>query len=138
MTRKPARTHDRRGAAAVEFAVLLPFLLFLAVIATDWARLMYYTISVEACARAGALYAADASVAAMSPYSNVQDHARAEAPVLGTATTVTSAATTVNGRAAVQVTATIPFTTITNFPGVPSSQTLTRFVVMRMVPQTLN
>lgn len=128
----------RRGAAAVEFAVLLPFLLFLAVIATDWARLLYYTISIEACARAGALYAADDSIAAQSPYTNLQDHARAEAPVLGTAVTVTKATTTVNGRNGVAVTATYSFSTLSNFPGVPRAQTLTRTVVMRRVPITVN
>lgn len=128
----------RRGAATVELAVLLPFLLYLGVIATDWARLLYYTIAIEACARAGALYAADPAAAAQSPYTTLQDHARAEAPGLNPAPTVTSAAITVNGRAGVRVTATVPFQTITNFPGVPGSQTLTRVVDMRAVPLTLN
>ena len=45
----------RRAGAAAEFAVLLPFLIFLAVIGTDWARLFYYTISIESCARTGVL-----------------------------------------------------------------------------------
>ena len=84
--RKPSR---RPGAAAVELAVLLPFLLFVCVIATDWARLLYYTITVEACARNGALYAADPVAAATSPYSSVTVAAMAEAPNLGVTATVT-------------------------------------------------
>jgi hypothetical protein len=34
----------------------------------------------------------------------------------------------------VVITVSAPFTTITNFPGVPSSQTLTRSVQMRVAP----
>jgi Flp pilus assembly protein TadG len=128
----------RRGAALVELAYLLPFLLYLFVIGADWARLLYYTISCEACARAGALYAADIEASAVSPYANLQAAAQAEAPLLTTPPTITSNPTTINGRPGVQVTATLNFTTITNFPGVPSSQTLTRTVEMRVFPVTTN
>ena len=129
-TRKP---NPRPAAAAVELAVLLPFLLFVGVIATDWARLLYYTITLEACARNGAIYASDAEAAAKSPYANLTAAALAEAPKLDATPTVTSTPTTDStGSAAVVVTVTVPFKTITNFPGVPSSQTLTRRVQMRM------
>jgi Flp pilus assembly protein TadG len=128
----------RRGAATVEFAFLLPFLIFFAVIATDWARLFYYTISVESCAREGALWAADPTTQSESRYTNVTDAARSGAPNLNPAPTITQTAVTIDGRPGVRVTATVPFTTITNFPGVPKSQTLTRFVEMRMVPVAPN
>ena len=128
----PAR---RPAAAAVEFAVLLPFLMFVAVIATDWARLLHYTITVEACARNGALYASDPVAASLSPYKSVAEAAMAEAPNLDKTATVTTTATTdSNGSAAVIVKVEVAFTTITNFPGVPSSQTLTRIVQMRVAP----
>ncbi len=128
----PAR---RPAAAAVEFAVLLPFLLFVGVIATDWARLLHYTITVEACARNGALYAADQEAAARSPYASVTEAALAEAPYLNATATVAAApATDSTGGAAVAVTVSVPFKTITNFPGVPSSQTLSRTVQMRVAP----
>ncbi len=130
--RKPSR---RPAAAAVELAILLPFLMFICVIATDWARLLHYTITVEACARNGALYAADPVMAAMSPYKSVSEAAMAEAPKLDATATVTTTLTTdSNGSAAVVVKVEVPFKTITDFPGVPSSQTLYRSVQMRVAP----
>jgi hypothetical protein len=133
-TRTNARSQTRRPAAAtVELAFLLPFLLFLAVIATDWARLLYYTITLEACARNGAIYASDADYASKSPYTSVQAAALAEAPQLtATATVTTTSTTDSTGAAAVIVTVTVPFNTITKFPGVPNSQTLTRSNQQRM------
>ena len=126
------RSNRRRGAATVEFAFLLPFLMFLAVIATDWARLFYYTITIEACARNGAIYASDAEVAAKSPYANVTQAALAEAPQLNQTATVTQTTDLPNGM--VTVTVATDFKTITRFPGVPSNQTLTRSVKMKIAP----
>ena len=127
------RKSDRRsGAAAVEFAFLLPLLMFLAVIAADWARLFYYTITIEACARNGAIWQSDADYRSKSPYATLQDAAMSEAPQLNATATVTpTAVTDATGAAAWQVKVEVPFKTITNFPGVPSSQTLTRTVQMR-------
>ncbi len=151
------RQSQRRPAAAtVELAVLLPFLVFLAVIATDWARLLYHTITIEACARNGAIYASDADYASKAPYADFAQAALAEGvDTTGlTATTATSGTTTTvtykrtsgavvvsvarttgltdsTGHAAILVTVTMPFNTITNFPGVPNSQTLTRSNQMR-------
>src|SRR5262245_19098134 len=111
----------RRAAAAVELASVLPFVLYLCVIATDWARLLYFTITIDACARAGALYASDPMIAGQSRYTNLQDAARAEAPSLDPGPTVTSTTTTDGaGNASVLVTATLNFNTLTNLPGVPS------------------
>jgi hypothetical protein len=132
------RSHKRRGAALAELAYVLPFLLFLFVIGADWARLLYYTISCEACARAGALYGADPEVAATSPYPSLQAAAQAEAPLLSTPPAITVTPVTINGRPGVKVTATLTFTTITSFPGVPSPQLLTRSVEMRVFPVTTN
>jgi len=127
------RKSDRRsGAAAVEFAFLLPLLMFLAVIAADWARLFYYTVTIEACARNGAIWQSDADYRSKSPYATLQEAATAEAPQLNATATVTpTAVTDATGAAAWQVKVEVPFKTITNFPGVPSSQTLTRTVQMR-------
>ena len=47
--------------------------LVLAVIATDWARLLYYTITVEQAARCGALYAADEASQPESRFYNVNE-----------------------------------------------------------------
>ena len=54
----PAKNRPaRRGAAAAELAVLLPFLAFLFVVAIDFCRLYYQTQTVQGCAEAGACYA---------------------------------------------------------------------------------
>ncbi len=137
------RSRERRsGAAAVEFAVLLPFLIYLAVIGTDWARLLYFTISIEGCARAGALYAADEATAIESPYGSLEAHAKNEAPLIKDSPNLTvlapvySTATSAGSDTSptVKVTVTYSFQTITNFPGVPQSQTLSRSCEMRIIP----
>ena len=53
------RGQRRRGSAAVEFALLLPFIAFLYVAGTDFARVFYYSQMIENCARNGAIYASD-------------------------------------------------------------------------------
>jgi Flp pilus assembly protein TadG len=133
------RIRDRRhGAAAVEFAVLLPFIIYLAVIGTDWARLFYYTITIEGCARAGALYAADKSRQGETQFTSTTDAAIKSAPNLTPTPTVTETTKTVDGRQIVVVTVTMNFKTITNFPGVPSNNTITRIVEMRVFPTAMN
>jgi len=49
-TRKPVRS-VRRGVAATELALLLPFLCFLFVITIDFARVFYFDLTVANCAR---------------------------------------------------------------------------------------
>src|SRR5439155_10133869 len=115
----------RRGAAAVEAAAVIPFLLYLCVIGADWARLMYYTITIEHCARNGAMYASDSIYASQSPYATLTDAALADAPNLSPAPDVSSSNTTDGaGNAAVKVTVSMTFNTITSFPGVPTSESL--------------
>jgi Flp pilus assembly protein TadG len=55
---RPPRGRARRGAAAAELAVLLPFVAFLFVVAVDFCRLYYQTQTLQGCAEAGACYAA--------------------------------------------------------------------------------
>jgi Flp pilus assembly protein TadG len=153
--------HTRRGAAAVELAVLLPFLLFLAVVSADWARLLYFTIAVETCARSGALVLSDetnwkqspANPNVATPYpagfcaagtpalsaaekAVVEGAARAESPNL-TPAPVVSATHAIDSasNATVSVTVTRPFTAIVRFPGVPTAETVSRTVTMRVAPQ---
>jgi Flp pilus assembly protein TadG len=141
---------DRRpGAAAAELAFLLPFLMFIGVITTDWARVMYYTITLENATRAGALYACDPYTQQKSPYydpnvqTGAQNAAQAESSDLGSAVTVSSVSSSTDaaGNPAVAVTATIQFKTITGFSygqifGVENSATLSRTVQMRVLPST--
>src|SRR5688572_4660926 len=85
---------QRKGAAVVELAVLLPFLLFMTVISADWARIYHMTISANACARNGAFFASDPIYAASSPYTDYQAAALAEAPSLPVTPTVSKSLVT--------------------------------------------
>jgi Flp pilus assembly protein TadG len=129
---------SRPAAAAVELAVLLPFLTFLFVLGTDFARIFYYSLVIENCARNGALWASDPLVQSKSPYTTVQDAALADASTLSPALTssnITSASgVDSSGNAYVAVTVTYQFQTITGYAPIPSSLTMTRTVQMRTAP----
>src|SRR5688500_14469174 len=80
----------RRGAAVVELAVLLPLLVFLFVIAVDFARIFYYSVTLTNCARAGAMYASDPTTSGESAFASTQAAALADATNLSPPPTVTS------------------------------------------------
>jgi Flp pilus assembly protein TadG len=127
----------RRGIAAVELAVLLPLLMFLFVISVDYGRVFYFAITVENCARNGALYGSDPIAASQSPYTNITQAALADAGNLSPQPTVTST----NGvdsskNSYVEVTVSWQFQTITGYPGVPNTVNLTRTVRMGIAPNT--
>ena len=123
----------RRGAAVVELAVLLPLLVFLFVIAVDFARIFYYSVTLTNCARAGAMYASDPTTNAESAFASTQAAALADATNLSPAPTVTSVSgVDAAGRPYVEVTAAYSFRTITGFPGVPNQVNLTRTVRMNV------
>jgi Flp pilus assembly protein TadG len=122
----------RRGTSAVEFAVLLPFLAFLVVIAVDFARVYRQALVVTNCARNGAIYGSY-SPAQAADANAIQAAALADASDLPSTPTVTSATSTdAAGVEYVSVTVACPFQTVTNYPGVPSSMTITRTVQMRV------
>jgi Flp pilus assembly protein TadG len=52
-----AAVAESRGSAAVEFALLLPFLVTLVLGMSDYGALIYQSMQVAAAAHAGALYA---------------------------------------------------------------------------------
>ncbi|SRR5579871_402219 len=127
--------HGHKAAAAVELAVLLPFIMFLFVITVDYARILYYSQVVENCARQGALYASDPKAPAANLYNSVQSAALADATDLSPQPTVTSTSGTDSaGNAYVAVTVTWQFQTITKYVGVPSNATLSSTVQMRKAP----
>ena len=133
------RMHARRRAvAAVELAVLLPFLAFLFVIALDWARIFYYSETVANCARNGALYGSDPYSSYKSPYTSVTQAALADASNLSPAPTVTSTSGSDSNGSYVEVTVSYPFQTVTNFPGVPASTNVVRTVRMNIAPDLPN
>ena len=134
-TQHHARFRLRPGAAAVELAVLVPFLAFMFVITVDFARVFYFSQVIENCARQGALYASDPKAPAYNRYASLQAAALADAPDLTPQPTVSSTTgTDAAGNGYVAVTVTWQFQTITNFPAVPNNMTISRTVQMRMAP----
>ena len=87
-----AKHHDvareRRGAAVVELALLLPLLAFIFVVAVDFGRVYFFSLTLQNCARAGALYASDLHVTDESPFASVEEAALADATNLSPAPTI--------------------------------------------------
>lgn len=131
---------SRRGAAVVELAVILPVLVLLFVVAVDYARIMHYAVTVANCARNGALYGRDPAAASESPFTSIQEAALADAANIRPAPTVSSkTGADDKGQPYVDVTVTYVFHTLTNYPFIPSTVTLSRTVRMHVastIPQT--
>ena len=134
MLRSVRTARRRQGTAAVELAVLLPFLVFVFVIGIDYARVFYHGLTIENCARNGALYGSqDPTHAADS--AGIQAAALADASNLTPSPGVSSTTgTDAAGNPYVKVTVTWTFQTITHYVGVPSSVNLSRTVQMRVEP----
>ena len=123
---------DRHGSAAVELAVLLPFMAFLLVIGMDFARVYRHAQVVTNCARNGALYGAF-NTAQANDKTGIRAAALADAGDLAGQPKVTSeTGTAADGSEYVRVTVSWPFATLTNYPGVPSTMDITRTVQMRV------
>jgi Flp pilus assembly protein TadG len=126
----------RRGVAAVEFAVLLPLLCFAFVVAVDFCRVFYYSVTVSNCARNGALYGS-ADQAHASDASGIDAAARKDAGDLDRQKLNVASTTEASGGSTyVNVTVKYPFATITRYPGVGGEMMLTSTVRMRVVPAT--
>src|SRR5262249_49221440 len=104
--RRIASRFRRRGTAVVELAVLIALLVLIFVIASDFARVFYVSLTLTNCARAGALYASDPTTADESPFASAQAAALADATNLSPQPTITSTSgIDGQGRAYVSVTA---------------------------------
>jgi Flp pilus assembly protein TadG len=125
------RPAPRCGVAAVELAILLPFLAFILVVTVDYS---YYTeLTLNNCARNGALYACNNPTCAADT-TGIQNAALADAGNISPAPTVTSTTGTDSDGTYVSVTVSYTFNTITNYPGIPNSVNLARTVRMRVSP----
>jgi Flp pilus assembly protein TadG len=138
-TSVPRRAVRKRNAvAAVELALMLPLLCFLLVIGVDYARVFYFDLTVENCARSGALYGGKDTTSALDT-AGITAAAQQDAGNLDlTQLTVTSSTDSNTAPTVVTVTVTYPFASITNYPGVPSSVTLSRTMKMNVAPATPN
>src|SRR5262245_55958183 len=89
---EPARPHQEResrmlvspsrsrpATAAVELALVVPFLAFMFIVAIDFCRIFYFTQVVTTGARNGALYLSDPQGPNQSRYASLQDAVRSDA-----------------------------------------------------------
>src|SRR5947209_8111045 len=124
---RPRTPRMRRGIAAAELAVLLPFLCFLFVITVDFARIFYCLLTVANCARNGAVFASSCANSTAwegnkTLYSSIQQATLADGASLNpplTTDNITITTGTQNGNPVTTVTVSYTFRTISNFPGVP-------------------
>jgi Flp pilus assembly protein TadG len=125
----------RQGAAAVELALVLPFLIFLFVATFDFARVFYFRQIIQNCARNGAIYLSDPKSADYNLYSSVQNAALADAGSLSPQPTVTSSSgTDSSGNPYVSVTVSWTFHTVTSYLSIPNSVNISSTVQMRQAP----
>ncbi|MCI0377032.1 MAG: pilus assembly protein [Gemmataceae bacterium] len=125
--------HVRRGVAAVELAILLPFLVFIFLVAVDFCRVFYASQIVENSARNGALFAA--KVYNYSTWrgsiDSIEKAVRADASNLDQSKLTVKSSTSSTD---VAVTVSYQFATIASFPVIPSKYTITRTVHMKLAP----
>lgn len=134
--RRMAQAHGgRRGAAAAELAILLPFLALLFGVTLDFCRIFHTSQAIQNCAYAGALYAsetADSRPEFTQPEEAARDAAVAEGASLKPPLQPQNVtATFANGMTTVTVV--YDFALITPFMG-KSSITITRSVTMAVAP----
>ena len=126
---------SRRAVAAVELAVLLPFLMFVFVAGVDFARVFYHCITLTNCARNGAVYGSQDAAHAQDT-DNIGRVAMLDFPsyLQDSSLNVSSTTDSTTAPTWVEVTVAYNFTTITKYPGVPNTTTLSRTVRTEVVP----
>jgi hypothetical protein len=131
-TRRPWRT----AAAAAEMAVVLPLLVFLFVMAVDFARAFSCSQVIATCAHNGAMYASGNAkrLLLVSAESAAKNAAVAEGANLSPPLKDTDVAVTITKELAT-VTVTYEFSTFSRFPGLPGTVTIRRAVTMRVAPK---
>jgi Flp pilus assembly protein TadG len=129
---------QRRGTATVEFAILLPFILFVFVVGADWCRIYYSAHTLNECARSGALAASGLAYQERNlSDSDREQRGKAAAvangadlvPALGDADVVVTTAGDY-----VTVTASYDFQMILPYLGNGGTWTVTRSVRMPVMP----
>jgi Flp pilus assembly protein TadG len=126
----------RRGAAAAELAILLPFLSLTFAAVLDFSRAYHVTQAIQASAHAGALYASGTATAApdTSPEAAAKQAAVAEAASLEPAIDPAHVSVAFAGGAA-EVTVSYDFTMLTPLLGRGGTVTITRSASMNIAPQ---
>jgi Flp pilus assembly protein TadG len=131
------RAKERRGAAAAELAILLPFIALLFGVTLDFCRIFHASQTIQNCAYAGALYASE-SAEARPEFSDAEEAARdaavAEGASLSPPLKGANVATTYDGTGNTTVTVRYDFALITPFMGIGRKITIMRSVTMNVVP----
>jgi Flp pilus assembly protein TadG len=137
----------KRGQSAVELALAVPVLVLLLVVGSDYSRIFYVSVGVNSAARAGAQYgsqtvitAADSTgmiAAAKTDGANLANlTATASQCTCASSTTVTACPTSYCTNAPqgtfVEVDTQSVFKTILNYPGIPTSTTLSGKAIMQV------
>lgn len=134
MVRRTAliRAKSRSGSATVEFALVLPAILFLFVAVVDFARIFRHDLLLSHAARTGALFESDPRIFDNSSWTSASEAALAVSTGIkpAPAITVTYGSDSINSQY-VQVTAAAPFRSITRFPGLPAQLPIARTVRMQ-------
>jgi Flp pilus assembly protein TadG len=131
----------RRGAAAVEFVIVLPLLMILLLGGADFGRCFHSAIAIANAARAGAEYGAmhPFDAAAQTGWqAGVQEAAineLSDSPLfdLSQLSVVANSVTEADGSRRVEVQVTYPFRTVFTWLYTPSSLTLQQTAVMRTI-----
>jgi Flp pilus assembly protein TadG len=129
------RSSCRGGAAAVELALVLPFLALMFAVALDYCRIFYASQTVQNCACAGAMYASGnaSNPNASSPAQAACQAAVAEAVSLTPALDPSKVTTTSTATVTV-VTVQYEFQALTPLMGNWGTVTITRTATMNIAP----
>ncbi len=134
-----ARTthHERKGIAAAELALLLPFLALMFCVAVDFCRAFRAAVVLDDCARSGALYASGAA-AHNTDTTTATDAATQAAVAEGVALTPPLKAENVAvaiGTNSATVTVTYPFPLVTSYLGFSRNLSIARAVTLPLAPK---
>ena len=133
LLRRPP-TQYRSGAVAVELAILMPLIMFFAVIGVDYARIFSRTMILETASRNAAIWACQ-DIDHAKNAAQIKVIAEKDLTDVSPTPTVTSRVYRgTDGWDYVKVTVAMPFETITRFPGVPAQSDLSRTTDMRVLP----
>ncbi len=130
----------RRAAAAAELAVLLPFVVFLFLVAVDFCRVYHATQTLQNCAACGAQYASrnargdsQTTSAAAARQAAVAEGAALDPPLRPEDVEVTQEAGVL-----VTVTVTYQFRMITDYPGLGGTILIRRSTTAERVPKSFD
>jgi Flp pilus assembly protein TadG len=125
----------RRAAAAVEMAIVVPFLAFMFLVAVDFCRIFYYTQAVTTGARNGALYLSDPNGPNQSRYATLQDAVQADADSsYASQLSVSSTSGTDAVGPYTIITVNYTFNSLTRYPGIPATFAVSRSAMVRPAP----